>query len=244
MELDGTFHESTIIPGDEMELANSWGVDRIDADQVHGADITGIGVKVAILDSGIDYDHPDLDICYIDGWDFVNGDDDPWDDRGHGTHVAGIVAAKGDGIGVIGVAPGADIYALKVLDDQGVGSFSDIIAALEWCMLNNIDVTNNSYSAKRDPGDLVQQAFNNAAQKGILHIAAAGNHGNRRATRDTIEYPAAYNSVVAVGAVNDMDERASWSGTGSALELSAPGVSIYSTFPGGTYAVYSGTSMA
>lgn len=116
------------------ELDDSWGVKRIGAGFVHNDDNKGTGVKVAIIDSGIDYNHPDLDDNYEGGWDFVNNDNDPMDDNGHGTHVAGTVAAEDDGEGVVGVAPEANLYALKVLNEKGIGDFSDVIAAVQWCV--------------------------------------------------------------------------------------------------------------
>lgn len=112
-----------------------WGVERIGATTVHDGGNKGEGVKVAIIDSGIDYTHPDLDGNYVTGYDFVNDDDYPMDDNGHGTHCAGIVAAEDNGSGVVGVAPQANLYALKVLDSSGSGYFSDVIAALNWCVL-------------------------------------------------------------------------------------------------------------
>ena len=224
------------------ELDDSWGVKHIGAGLVHDFGNKGAGVKVAIIDSGIDYTHPDLSDNYIGGHDFVNDDDDPMDDNGHGTHVAGIVAALDNGDGVVGVAPAASLYALKVLDSGGRGDFSDVIAAIEWCEAEGIQVTNNSYGSSGDPGVSFKEAFDSAS--GILHVAAAGNSGNPPARGDNVGYPAAYESVIAVAATDLNDERARWSSTGPAVELAAPGVGIYSTYIGGGYATYSGTSMA
>lgn len=122
----------------DTELDNSWGVKRVGAGIVHGYN-KGTGVKVVIMDTGLDYTHPDLDANYKGGYDFVNSDTDPMDDNGHGTHVAGIVAAEDNEVGVVGVAPEAHLYALKVLDATGVGYWSDVIAALEWSMDPNGD---------------------------------------------------------------------------------------------------------
>ncbi|HAJ32396.1 MAG TPA: subtilisin [Candidatus Atribacteria bacterium] len=227
----------------DAELDNSWGVKRIGAGIVHDSN-KGTGVKVAIIDSGIDYKHTDLDANYQGGKDFVNDDADPMDDNGHGTHVAGTVAALDNDAGVVGVAPEANLYALKVLDSGGSGSFSDVIAALDWCVENGIQVTNNSYGSSVDPGETVKAAFDNAYNEGILHVAAAGNSGNPPGKGDNISYPAAFESVIAVAATNQSDERARWSSTGLELELSAPGVDINSTLLGGGYGEKSGTSMA
>ena len=124
VEPDGRVH---II---DIELDETWGVKHIGSGTVHDGGNKGTGVKVGILDSGIDYTHEDLDANYQGGYDFVNNDADPMDDNGHGTHVAGTVAAEDNDVGVVGVAPEASLYALKVLSASGGGSWSDIIAAL------------------------------------------------------------------------------------------------------------------
>ena len=227
------------------ELEDSWGVQQIGAaPAVHNSGNTGANVKVAVIDSGIDYNHRDLKDNYVRGYDFVNKDNDPMDDNGHGTHVAGTIAAAWDGSGVVGVAPDAKIYALKVLNASGSGYFSDIIAALQWCVDNGIQVTNNSYGSSGDPGATTKAAFDNAYAKGIIHIAAAGNNGTVPGKGDNVGYPARYASVVAVAATDRSNNRASFSSTGPDVELAAPGVGIKSTVPGGGYASYSGTSMA
>ena len=226
------------------ELSDTWGVNRIGAGIVHEGGNIGTGVNIAVIDSGIDYNHPDLDANYAGGYDFANKDTNPMDDNGHGTHVAGTIGAEANGAGVIGVAPGVKIYALKVLDADGSGYFSDIIAALEWCINHNIDITNNSYGSSSDPGETVKLAFDKAYDAGILNVSAAGNTGNRSGNGDNVSYPARYSSVIAVAATDSNDKRANFSSTGEAVEISAPGVSIKSTSPGGGYAVYSGTSMA
>jgi subtilisin family serine protease len=228
----------------DAELDNSWGVKRIGGGSVHANGIRGAGVKVAILDTGIDYTHPDLAANYAGGWDFVNNDADPFDDNKHGTHVAGTIAARDDDAGVVGVAPEATLYALKVLDQNGSGDFSSVIAALQWAVDHGVQITNNSYGSTQDPGSIVQAAFDNAAAAGILHVAAAGNSGTCQGTGESVLFPARYGSVVAVAATDPNDVSPCFSSTGPAVELSAPGVSINSTVPGGGYELLSGTSMA
>ena len=229
----------------DTELDEAWGVKRIGAGLVHDSWNKGAGVKVAVIDTGIDYNHPDLSANYRGGYDFYNRDNDPLDDHGHGTHVAGTIAACDDGIGVVGVAPEAELYALKVLNSNGSGSYSAVIAALEWCVDNGIQVTNNSYGSTTDAGISVKNAFDNAYYKyGIINISSAGNSGNSSGTGDNITYPARYDSVIAVGATDKLDRRASFSSTGPDLEVSAPGTTIYSTLIGGSYGWKSGTSMA
>jgi len=232
-----------------------WGVTKIGTAAVHQSGITGQGVKIAIIDTGIDYTHPELASVYKGGYDFVNNDAYPMDDNGHGTHVAGTIAAAMNDSGIIGVAPGAEIYALKVLDKNGTGDFSNVIAALEWATGGStlpgsirVDITNNSYGSTVNPDlfyfGLVEYAFYlSYYQDGVLNVAAAGNSGNSAGTGDNVIYPAAYESVIAVAATDQNNVRGYFSSTGPKVELAAPGVSIYSTVPGG-YATYSGTSMA
>ena len=123
VERDGEVHTL------DAELDNSWGVKRIGAGTVHDSGNKGSGVKVAILDTGIDYSHTDLDANYKGGHDYANKDEDPMDDNGHGTHCAGIVAAEDNGEGVVGVAPESHLYAVKVLDSGGSGSVSNRLVA-------------------------------------------------------------------------------------------------------------------
>jgi subtilisin len=226
---------------DSTDAEVEWGVDRIDAEKAHAGGHTGVGAKIAILDTGIDYTHPDLG-NYVGGYDFVNGDSDPMDDHGHGTHCAGIAAASsGDG-GVVGVAPDASLYGVKVLDSQGSGYYSDIAAGLEWTHTNQTDgqmhVASMSLGGGRGSTTL-ERACNAAADSGVFVVAAAGNDGRNR-----VSYPAKYPSVVAVSATDDADGLAWFSNRGDEIELAAPGVAINSTVPGADYESWSGTSMA
>jgi subtilisin len=242
----------------DTELDNAWGVKRIGAGTVHGYN-KGTGVKVAIIDSGIAYTHPDLDANYKGGYDFVNSDYDPMDDYGHGTHVAGTVAAVANGFGVVGVAPEAHLYALKVLNASGSGYWSDIIAAVQWCVDNGMQVANLSLGSDRDPGGTVKAAFDTAEAAGVVIVAAAGNSGNAAGKGNNVIYPARYDSVIAVAATDSSDNRASWSSTGDQVELAAPGVAVFSIWNDsdspydpqpvcdeseGCYKYGSGTSMA
>lgn len=225
------------------ELDNSWGVKRIGAGVVHNNVNKGTGIKVAVIDTGIDYTHPDLDANYYGGWDFVNDDSEPMDDHGHGTHVAGIIAAEDNGFGVVGVAPEANLYALKALNENGSGYVSDVVSAIQWAAEHGIQVINMSLGG--GASSTFQEACSSAYyEDGILLVSSAGNRGNYSGTGDNITNPAGYDSVIAVAATNQSDQRASWSSTGSELELAAPGVGIYSTYKGGGYTTKSGTSMA
>lgn len=222
-----------------------WGVDRIDADQVWPTTNTGVGVDVAILDGGIDYDHPDLDnniaggVNYT-GWWWRDGSTHRfyWDDRnGHGSHCAGVVAAEDNTIGVVGVAPGARLWAVKVLDDNGDGYVSDIIQGIEWCSDHGIEVASMSFGG--DYSESLENACSAAYTAGTLLVAAAGNEG-----ASGVIYPAAYDSVIAVSATDNSDAIASFSSFGPQVELAAPGVGIKSTYRYGGYAIGDGTSMA
>ena len=219
-----------------------WGVDRIDADLVHPSN-TGAGINIAVIDTGIDYTHPDLKNNYKGGYDYVNGDTDPKDDHGHGTHVAGTIAAVDNEIGVIGVAPDANLYAIKALDSTGSGYISDIIYGINWATQEGMDIITMSLGSDSD-SQALNDAVDAAYRDGVLIIAAAGNDGNPKAIGDSINFPAAYSSVIAVTATDSDDIRADWSSTGLSAELAAPGVGILSTARGGTYAYGSGTSMA
>ncbi|MEC0230637.1 S8 family peptidase [Paenibacillus alba] len=218
-----------------------WGVNVVNATYAWNNGYTGKGVKVAILDSGISTHHEDLSVT--GGASFVDYTTSYEDDAGHGTHVAGIIGAKNNDIGVVGVAPDADLYALKVLDATGKGYLSDVIAGIDWAIDNKMDIINMSMATSVDSPAL-HNAVDQAYAKGLLVVAAAGNAGNAEGTGDTIQYPAKYSSVISVGAVDQNEQRVSWSATGNELELVAPGVGIKSTYLNNDYTTLSGTSMA
>ena len=216
-----------------------WGIQKINAPQAWTAfSDKGTGIKVAILDTGIDTAHPDLRVA--GGVTYVIGTTTYNDDHGHGTHVAGIVAALDNGIGVVGVAPEAALYAVKVLNSQGSGSISAIDMGIEWCISKGIQVISMSFGASSDPISLHQEC-DAAYNAGIVLVAAAGNSGPGP---ETTTYPAKYSSVIAVGATDSNDVVADWSSRGQELWVTAPGVSVYSTYMGSSYATMSGTSMA
>lgn len=215
-----------------------WGVPHVKAADVQQNGVSGTGVKVGIIDTGIDYTHEDLMIN--GGSTFVVGTDDYMDDNGHGTHVAGTVSALNNTVGVIGVAPKVDLYAIKVLDRYGNGSYSDVVAGIEWAVTNNLNIVNMSFGGNTGSRTL-QRTVDNAYNAGVLLVAATGNNGFDK--KGTITYSAKYDSVIAVGAVDQQNNRMSFSCVGRELELMAPGSEIKSTVPGG-YSIYNGTSMA
>ncbi|TVP81285.1 MAG: peptidase S8 [Alkalicoccus sp.] len=219
-----------------------WGIDRLEAPSMHSSGLTGSGVSVAVLDTGIEASHSDLNVQ--GGESFVTGEADPFsDENGHGTHVAGTVGALDNSEGVLGVAPAADLYAVKVLGAEGGGTLDGIIAGIEWSIANDMDVINMSLGTPTH-SQAMETASSNASEAGILVIAAAGNDGTNWFGSNTINYPARYDSVMAVGALDSNDNRASFSSVGNELEVMAPGADIYSTYPGNSYASLNGTSMA
>jgi subtilisin len=201
-------------------------------------DVTrGKGIKVAILDTGIDDRHPDLAANVRVGRSFVPHETSTMDHNGHGTHCAGTVAAALTGSGVVGVAPAASLYPVKVLDARGSGNFSWLIAALDWCIDNEIHIASMSLGAPAAPsavGAMCDLAF----AKGVLLVAAAGNSGG------PVGFPAAFGSVIAVSAIDSANVIAGFSCRGREIELAAPGVDVLSSAPGGGYARLNGTSMA
>ncbi|MGA1848192.1 MAG: S8 family peptidase [Thermoplasmatota archaeon] len=214
-----------------------WGVDRIDAELVS---FTGKEIKVAVLDTGIDSDHPDLNVA--GGINFIQSgrtvDPSKWDDdNGHGTHVAGTIGALDNDIGVVGVAPGVSLYAVKVLDRRGSGSLTGVINGIKWAADNGMDIISMSLSTDYDYQEL-EDACDYAFNMGVVIVAAAGNDGS------SVDYPAAYSSVIAVSATTSSDSLAYFSNRGNQIELSAPGVNIESTWIDGGYNTISGTSMA
>jgi len=257
-----------------------WGVARIGANKIWDTNgnlkvdkkaNAGNGVNVAIIDSGIDKNHPDLKDNIAGGINFVvegpQGKARPgnWNDEyGHGTHVAGTCAAVDNKIGVIGVGPKIRLWTVRVLDAQGSGYLSDAIEGIYWCADKNIQVINLSIGVGKDildqyPND--KKAFEDAVDyaygKGIVLVAAAGNEGNPEGTGDNVDYPARFDSVIAVAATDQQDARMAvyddygnfWgSSTGPSVDVAAPGVDILSCFNNGYdlgyYLTASGTSMA
>lgn len=216
-----------------------WGIARISAGDAWSAS-TGSGVKVAVIDTGIDRDHPDLDANLAGCVNFIYSWQTCEDDNGHGTHVSGIIAAENNDFGVVGVAPNAKIYSLKVLDRRGSGYLSDIIEALDWAVANNMQIVNMSLGTSVDVISF-HEAIKRVNSAGIVQVAAAGNSGPGA---NTVNYPAAYPEVIAVSATDSSNNVPSWSSRGPEVDLAAPGVNVYSTYLKGKYQTLSGTSMA
>jgi subtilisin family serine protease len=277
------------VPNDP-SFSQLWGLDNtgqtggapdadIDAPEAWNLSTGSSSVVVAVVDTGVDFSHPDLaaeqwvntgencgssnpaSLCaqasngidddgdgYVDdwrGWDFVSGDNNPFDDHDHGTHVSGTIGAVGNnGVGVAGVNWNVKIMALKFLDSSGSGDTAGAISATLYAADHGARIASNSWG-----GGPFDQGLSNAieygASKGMLFVAAAGNDGTN--SDSTPSYPASYDSpaVVAVAATDSSDNLASFSNYGArSVDLAAPGVNILSTTPGNTYSTFSGTSMA
>jgi subtilisin len=223
-------------PAPQPAQVTPWGITRVGATSAWDI-TTGVDVKVGVVDTGIDLDHQDL-MANIKGQvNTINPLKTGNDDNGHGTHVAGTIAAVNNSIGVVGVGPNISLYAVKVLDRKGNGWLSDVIEGLQWCVNFGMQVVNMSLGSSSD-----SQSFHDAViavnQAGLVQVAAAGNNGG------SVIYPAAYPEVIAVSAIDNTDTIASWSSRGPEVDLAAPGVDILSTYKDGYYKTLSGTSMA
>ena len=211
-----------------------WHLDQIGAYAAQQV-TQGEEVKVLIPDTGVDYTHQELVSVFSKpdkGYNFVNDSDDPFDDNGHGTHVAGLLAGLNPG-----VATKCNPYSAKVLNAAGYGSEVAIVRAIEWGIDNEIDLISMSLGSS-EPSQLEKEVIDAAVSRGILIFAAAGNE-EYGAT-----YPAAYSGVISVAAVDSENEHAWFSNIHKTVDLSAPGVDVLSCIPGNNYAQLSGTSMA
>lgn len=232
---------------------------QIGADSVQSSGNTGVGRKIVVLDTGYNYNHPELSSSYLGGRDFVNNDNDPADDNGHGSHVAGLITADGVISNARGVAPETGIISGKVLDSSGSGYFSDIVAAIYWAVdgPDGVVGTSDDFSADAISMSLGTSAPNTykgycdsampsmtnaikyAIDKGVVVVVAAGNSGG-----SGVSLPGCVSYSTTAGAVNSSDSIAKFSGKGQAIDISAPGVNLVSTWLGTSYATASGTSMA
>ncbi|MEK9182373.1 MAG: S8 family peptidase [Patescibacteria group bacterium] len=242
------------------------GIDRVNAENLFNK---GVGVGIAVIDTGIELSHPDLKTNIIANKNCLSSVKNGNDDNGHGTHAAGTIAALNNGIGVVGAAPEAKLVAVKVLNRNGSGTWSSVICGIDWMTANaskyNIKVANmslggagtNDNNCGYSNNDPLHKAICKSRDAGIIYVVAAGNENKSV----SLSVPAAYDdAVITVSALADSDGAsgglgsptpygtddtfAIFSNYGSAVDLGAPGVDIYSTYKGGSYATLSGTSMA
>lgn len=211
-----------------------WGIDRVNAKKAWET-TRGAGAKVAVVDTGVDFDHPDLKVA--GGYNTIDPAKSFKDDNGHGSHVAGSIAAQDNDQGVVGVAPDVTLYGVKVLSAEGGGTFEDVIEGIQWTVENRMDIANFSLGASQGTPAL-QDAVKAAAAAGVAIIAAAGNSGR------AVGFPAAYPETIAVAASDASDKVAYFSSRGPEVDIIAPGVNVNSTYMGGGYDSLSGTSMA
>lgn len=231
----------SVIEDTRVHLLLNGSTPQIGADLVHSSGASGAGVKICIVDTGVDDSHPALGKLVAE-YDFINMDNDASDDNGHGTHVAGIIASK-DPV-YRGVAYSASLMAAKVLDSSGSGWTSDVVTGIEWCAANGADIITMSLGGGSFTGtcdtEPTAEAGNIAAEQGVVVFAASGNS----ATTNALSAPACGSKVISVGSVDKKDIIAPYSNEGKELDIVAPGTSITSTYPGGGFKTYSGTSMA
>ncbi len=196
-------------------------------------------IKVAVIDSGVCSNHPDLQGKILPGYDFVENDDTPQDELGHGCAVIGVIAANlNNKVGIAGIATNARIIPLRVLDAQGLGSYSNVASAIVYAVNNGAKIINLSLGGA-NASSILENAINYARDNNVVVVAAAGNTG-----RDGVLYPAAYDYVIAVGSVDSNLQRSSFSTTGPQLDIYAPGRDILSINKNGEYSYVSGTSFA
>ncbi|WP_161794239.1 S8 family serine peptidase [Demequina sediminicola] len=230
-----------------------WGMDTVGVPEVWAQGYTGEGIVIAVVDTGVDMTHPDLRGRGVDGWDFVDDDDDPKDENGHGTHVAGIAAASANDKGIIGAAPNAQIMPLRVLNAEGAGGNDDIADAIDWAVDNGADVINLSLDetgllGRIEKGGVINDSIMDAYEAGVLVVAASGN------SAETGQQYQVDTDVLVVNASNELDLPALYSNSGDVRAVSAPGSRIVSTVPtypttlftsgSDGYETLSGTSMA
>ncbi|MGG4488607.1 S8 family peptidase [Metabacillus idriensis] len=224
------------------------GVDMIQAPALWSKGFKGKDVLIAVIDTGCDAQHPDLEGRVIGGRNFTdddNGDPDVFTDySGHGTHVAGTIAAVNAASGVIGVAPEAKLLILKALaGEEGSGAYEWIINAIEYAISEKADIISMSLGGPSDVPEL-HEVIQKAVQNQILVVCSAGNEGDGNSKTSEFSYPGCYNEVISVGAISLQRKSSYFTNSNNEIDAVAPGEKIISTIPGGKYAVFSGTSMS
>ena len=220
-------------------VSYEWGLDKINAQKVWDINSNDAPPAVAIVDTGVNVEHADLKSNVVSGYNVIDGTTDVADDCGHGTHIAGIAAAvTNNGTGIAGVSGNSKIVPVKVLDKDGNGYSSDIALGIKWAADQNVKIINLSLGGS-SYDNYLKEAVEYATKKGCIVVAAAGNKGSYRPT-----YPAAFEDVIAVTAVDNDDQLCNFSNFGRYVDIAAPGLDIYSTSKDGGYEYRSGTSMA
>jgi subtilisin family serine protease len=228
-----------VFPNDLL-LSQQWGWYRVGADRALNEGYTGAGIVVAVLDTGIDLDHPDLAANIVNGWNFVNDNENVSDLDMHGSMVSGIIAAvANNGLGIAGIAPEAKIMPLKVIDTEGA-NIRDIASAIRYAADNGAKIITMSFTGQYTRFTLsTERAIDYAYRQGCVLVAAAGNNNT-----DELVFPASYEQVIAVSAVDQNDLRAEFSNFGNYVDFCAPGTNIASTGNDGNWYMGNGTSFA
>jgi subtilisin family serine protease len=232
------FEIQEILTLQEAAQQSGWGITAFDLPKAWEK-TKGEGVKIAVLDSGCDLNHPDLVQNLLPGINLINRRNPPQDDNNHGTHVTGIICAQNNEIGMVGVAPEAKVIPVKVLDGKGNGDLATVAEGIRWAVDNGADIISMSLGSPR-PLQNIRKAIQYAESKGIPTFVAAGNMGISK----EILYPANYPETISIGSIDENFNRSSFSMTGENLDFMAPGGKIFSTVPDNWYAILSGTSMA
>lgn len=220
-------------------LSYEWGLEQINVHKVWDLNASDIAPMVAVVDTGVNVKHVDLKNNILKGYNIIDGTTDVKDDCGHGTHIAGIAAAvTNNATGIAGVSGNSKILPVKVLDEEGNGYSSDIAAGIKWAVDNGAKIINLSLGGT-NYDNYLKEAVDYAIKKGCIIVAAAGNRGSYRPT-----YPAAFEGVIAVAAVDSNNQLCNFSNFGRYIDIAAPGLDIYSTSSNGGYEYRSGTSMA
>ena len=217
----------------------TWNVQMIHADLVW-PETNGTMVNVAVVDTGGDLSHPDLVNNIKGGYNAINPHKTPEDDNGHGSHLSGIIAAANNTIGVIGVSPNVNLYEVKVLNQDNAGNLSDMLDGMQWCIDNHMQVVNMSFGSTTYIQSMAD-AVSAMHAAGIVMVAAAGNNGG---SGGAMLYPAKNPLTIAVSSVDINGNFSTSSSYGPEVDLTAPGVNIYSTYLNDSYTYKSGTSMA
>ena len=199
----------------------------------------GEGVRIAIIDTGCDLDHPDIKDNILQGMNFVEPGKDPIDRAGHGTHTAGTIAASDNGLGMVGVAPEAKIIPIKSLNDKGNGNLNDVVNGIIWAADNSADFISMSLGSPQN-SKMIEEAVRYAVSKNVIMFCAAGNSG----PDSEIMYPARYEETISTAAIDENLNRTGFSCSGESLDFLAPGHNILSCVPNDSYALMSGTSMS
>ncbi|MEJ9227105.1 S8 family peptidase [Priestia aryabhattai] len=230
--------KASYVPNDSF-YPFQYGPQKVQAPSAWDVTRSNSSIKIAIVDTGVQLNHPDLTSKLLPGYNFVDGNTNPSDGNGHGTHVAGIAAAATNNVsGIAGMAPLSSILPLRALDNTGSGTLTNIANAIIYAADQGSQVINLSLGGSQGSVTL-ENAINYAWDKGSTILAAAGNEGT-----NTLTYPAYYENAIAVASTDSNDQKSSFSNYGTWVEVAAPGSNILSTYIGSNYAYLSGTSMA